>query len=223
MGKFIDLTGKRFNRLLVLERVENHITKGGNPKAQWLCKCDCGKEKIVKGCELRKKHSRSCGCYAREINSKRMTTHGKSSTRLYITWNNMKQRCYNAKNKEYKDYGGRGITVCEEWLDKENGFISFYNWSMSHGYQDNLEIDRIDNDKGYSSNNCRWATRKEQLNNYRKNHVITYQGQQYSIKQLSEKLNISERVLRYRIESNWNEEDLSLPPKFNNKIIRNKR
>lgn len=111
----------------------------------------------------------------------------------------MKSRCYNKNDKRYKDYGGRGIIVCDEWLDKENGFMNFYQWAMASGYKDNLTIDRIDNNGNYKPNNCRWATDKEQSRNRRSNHLIKYKNETHCIAEWAEKLNIKQTVLIQRI------------------------
>lgn len=122
--------------------------------------------------------------------------HGGKGTRLYRIWQMMKNRCHNPKTPRFKDYGARGITVCDEWKDD---FKTFYDWSMSHGYEEHLTIDRIDNDKGYSPDNCRWATYLVQGNNSRHNHTITYGGETHSLSDWARKLGIPVHVLSNRI------------------------
>ena len=163
MAALKDLNGQRFGRLVVLER------NGSNNQgaAEWLCRCDCGTTHTAAGYQLRRGSVRSCGCLSAENTEKRSTTHGKSNSRLYRVWSSMKNRCSCASHRNYASYGGRGITVCEEWL---HNFQAFYDWAVANGYDENAPymectIDRIDNDKGYSPDNCRWVDIKVQRHN----------------------------------------------------------
>ena len=160
MAKLIDLTGQRFGRLTVVERTGT--SKNGN--ALWACRCDCGNVAVVRGASLKNGITRSCGCLIAESTKDRNTTHGLRKTRLYHVWANMKDRCLNPNTPSYSYYGGRGITICDEWRDD---FQAFYDWAMANGHRDDLSIDRIDNDKGYNPDNCRWATHSEQMHNRR--------------------------------------------------------
>lgn len=163
MSALKDLTGQRFGRLVVLERVENTKQR----RARWKCQCVCGNKTVVNGFHLTRGETKSCGCLSHDVKVKRCTVHGKRKTRLYHLWSNMKQRCYNQKDRRFNQYGGRGITVCDEWL---HNFMAFHDWAIASGYDENAPfgqctIDRIDNDKGYSPNNCRWVDMKVQRNN----------------------------------------------------------
>lgn len=211
MSKLIDLTGQKFGRLTVVERAEDYVGKSGNRKVRWLCKCECGKEAIIRGCDLKDGHTKSCGCDPKRHNKK----HGLGGTRLYSTWNGMKRRCSNPNDKEYKNYGGRGVKVCDEWIDD---FTKFYNWAVSHGYDDNLTIDRIDVNGNYEPSNCRWVTMKTQQNNKSNNHLITYNGETHTMKQWSEMTGISYEAIRSRLRKNWTvEKTLTVPVKEHKK------
>ena len=198
MSKCIDLTGQKFGRLTVIERAENAKDR----HSQWLCRCDCGKTLIVRGKSIRSGDTKSCGCYSRNLTIQRNYKHGHSKKdRIYNIWNAMKKRCYYKKDKCYKDYGERGISVCKEWL---HDFQTFYNWAMANGYKEDLSLDRINVNGNYEPSNCRWATNKEQANNTRRNRTITYQGKIQTIKQWANEININYHTLYSRIyTSHW--------------------
>lgn len=157
-----DITGLRSGKLVALRPTE----KRSSGKVVWECKCDCGNITYVQSTQLIHKHSKSCGCYSSEKTTEMNLTHGLTGTRLYRIWTSMKTRCNNPKRKGYSYYGGRGIAVCYEW---EHDFTMFYEWAINNGYSDALTLDRKDCDKGYSPDNCRWATWHEQRINQRRN------------------------------------------------------
>ena len=191
---FIDLTGQKFGKLTAIKRTENAKDK----HAQWICKCDCGNITIVQSSCLKRGHTKSCGCIRHEPPTNK--THGKSRTRLYTIWRAIIERCYNPQHKHYKNYGGRGIAICEEWL---NDTQAFFKWAIESGYREDLTIDRIDANGNYEPSNCRWATRKEQANNRRGNHLVTYNGKIQTIAQLADEIGMDSNVLRARINNNW--------------------
>lgn len=158
MGKLIDLTGRQFGLLTVCRRSKEKAVR-----VKWLCICQCGNKITVEGQHLRSGATISCGCYHKDELSKRIKKHGYSETRLYSIWHGMKCRCFTKNHIAYAYYGGRGISICDEWLD----FMKFRKWALLNGYSDNLEIDRIDNALGYEPNNCRWVTHAENMKNLR--------------------------------------------------------
>lgn len=164
MRKMNNLKDQRFGRLTAI----CPVAKNNRNAVLWLCECDCGLDAIVESSSLVRGLTHSCGCLDREAHQLRpnRTVHGQCGTRLHRIWKGMKNRCNNANSLDYqKYYGSREITVCDEWL---HDFQAFYDWAISHGDHDNLSIDRLDNDKGYSPDNCRWATAEEQRHNQRR-------------------------------------------------------
>lgn len=190
-----DLTGKKFGRLTVIGL---HPTE--TRKTYWACQCECGNVKVVRSDSLQSGAIRSCGCLKKQQDRANLTanhSHKMSGTRIYWIWQGLKGRCYNPHDARYERYGGRGITVCDEW---KNSFESFYDWAIANGYSESLTIDRRDNDKGYSPDNCRWATNKEQSNNRSTNIRITIGNATKSLTEWCEifELDFGTVVERYR-------------------------
>lgn len=180
-------TGEKHGRLTVIEVAESK----SNGK-YWSCKCDCGNLTKATTNQLRTGHTRSCGCLHRD----RITKHGDHKTRLYSIWNGMKLRCSeSSRNKSsYKHYAGKGIRVCDEWLE----YTSFKKWALANGYEDDLSIERNDNSKGYNPQNCRWIPLSEQPSNTSRNAFIEYGGETLTLSQWSRKLGINTQTLKGR-------------------------
>lgn len=187
------MIGKKFGRLTVLSECEKRTNNG---KIRYKCNCECGNITDVIGENLRRGITKSCGCLLKEIVAKRSTTHGHTRTRMYTIWCNLKARCYNINEPRYKDYGQRGIGVCDEWL---NDFMSFYNWAINNGYNDNLTIDRIDVNGNYTPNNCRWITLEQQQENKRNSVKFTYNGETHCLRKWCSILNINYKTVHKRI------------------------
>lgn len=185
---FIDFSGKRFGKLLVLNKKE----KRGHYNF-WLCKCDCGKSVWIRSNSLNNGHAKSCGC------NKKRTLYEKPTKEinLYKIWSGMKARCFNKNCLNYPHYGLRGIKVCDEW---SKDFMSFYNWAVENGYKKGLSIDRIDVNGNYEPANCRWATAKEQSNNQTKTIRINYKGEEKTISDLCYVFGIKYSTLYGRIK-----------------------
>lgn len=192
------LKGQKFGRLTVLDKLHNYHK---NNRIYWLCVCECGNLIKVNSSQLVSGQTQSCGCLRKDLLLQRNIKHDKCNTRLYNIWGGIKQRCYNKNQPQYKDYGGRGIAVCDEWKDD---FQAFYNWAVSNGYKSNLSIDRIDNNKGYSPTNCRWAARKQQNRNTRQNRNITINGKTHCLKDWCKILGLKRSTVSNRINQyNW--------------------
>ena len=188
MVNYIDLTGQRFGQLTVLYRVENN----DRGEIQWLCHCDCGNDTIVTSGHLRSGGTKSCGC----LYKRKPKYDGEGSyDPMYPTWNNMINRCNNPNSNRYDDYGGRGITVCDEWLD----FNNFRNWANETKTDETLTLDRLNNDLGYSPDNCRWATAKEQNSNKRNNLLFELNGEICTLKEWCRRFNVNYLTIYSRI------------------------
>lgn len=196
MPPLLNIIGKKFHRLTVLERVP----RVGD--SRWKCKCDCGNITHALGYNLTGGAVKSCGCLQREEASKYMTKkktiHGMARTRQYRIWNGMKNRCLNPNSEGYKDYGAKGITVCERW----HKFMNFWE-DMKEGYSDNLSIDRKDNEKGYCKENCRWIDMVGQANNRTNNRPITLNGVTMNLHQWARKTGIKPNTIDERLKRGW--------------------
>ena len=184
------IIGKRFGKLVVVEL--DHVNNG----TYWRCKCDCGREKIIRRGQLTSGDTISCGCYWEEKHGTFGLKHGMSKSKLYAVWSGMVQRCTNPKASNYYRYGGRGITICDEWRTNSK---AFFDWAIANGYSEGLTIERVDNSGSYCPENCRWVGRVTQQNNTRRNHFVTWNGVTHSIAEWSRLLGINHATLRYRV------------------------
>lgn len=210
MSKALDLAGKKFNRLLAIERVYDRPLK--THSAIWKCLCDCGNITYVPASKLCSGEIKSCGCLARETSSRtlkslskeerirRATHHGMTKTRLYSIWSHMKERCYKSNTPSFYLYGMRGINVCDEWL---HSFEAFRDWAISNGYADSLTLDRIDCNGNYCPDNCRWISMFEQQHNKRNNVMITYNGETKCTSEWEREFGIRRGTAKARIQKGW--------------------
>lgn len=188
------MIGKTFGELYVEAQAETKHYECNRGELRYVCRCSCGNTTIVSGTSLRSGHTKTCG-HCAEIDG---TPVGK--TRLYRIWSGMKNRCFNPHEPAYKNYGARGITVCDEWRDD---FHAFAEWSLSHGYAENLSIDRIENDGIYSPDNCRWATDLTQANNTRNNINIEIDGETHTLAEWSRISGVGVTTIRCRLKLGW--------------------
>lgn len=208
MPKLIDLTGVRFNRLLVVERAG--ASTYGQPK--WSAVCDCGNTKTFFGNSLRTGASQSCGCLLQET----ITKHGKSKTREFTVWQMMLQRCNNKNHVSYPSYGGRGIFVCQEWSESFSVFLADMGQAPSHTHT----LDRINNDLGYSKENCAWKTPMEQGKNKRNNKLITANNQTHHLKEWARILGTGKSTITNRLNRGMSEHDAINTPISSNRYRR---
>jgi hypothetical protein len=209
--KRIDLTGKRFNRWTVLYLDKEKSTKH---LSMWVCKCDCGSIRSVLSANLRKGKSKSCGCLRNQIVSELFSTHKEAKSALYKRWCSMKERCSQVGNKIYHD---RGISVCDDWKD----YTTFRNWALANGYKEHLQLDRIDNEKGYSPENCRWVSRTQNQNNRRDNVKFTFCGVTMTLSEWSVKQNVPYKALWARLNKyRWSFEKAITTPVRQHKVYK---
>lgn len=201
--ELIFLNGKKFGEWEVLKRAKQNTSSGA---AMWTCQCNCGVIKDIGGFELRRGYSKSCGCLKRTLAAERCTIHELSKINkegkkhpLYKSWEGMKYRCYNKKSTYYRDYGGRGIKVCERWLEFNNFYLD-----MGDTYKKGLTLGRIHNNKGYYLSNCRWETAEEQQNNRRNCHYLEIDGITLTITQWARHNGINPSMAFNRIARGWN-------------------
>jgi len=209
VGKIRNLKGKKFGRLTALHEC-------GRDKRRyvlWRCKCECGNIVDLPSVVLIHGYTSSCGCLARDLLTERNTKHGMSWHPLYIVWKGIKARCQNPNDLGYKNYGGRGICVCDEWQE----FAPFMEWALANGYKQGLDLDRRNNDGDYSPDNCRFVTRTVNNRNKRTNRRVTINGVERTVIEWSEKSGISSRTLVRRLNLGWNPEDILKPPRVLNK------
>lgn len=203
-----DITGMIFGRLTVIKRVEN----AKNNESRWLCSCECGNFHTSTVSHLNSGDTRSCGCLFIEG----ITKHGKNNSAEYHAWEMMIDRCFNTNNKNYHHYGGRGISVCDEWKD----FKKFYR-DMGDRPSKSSSIDRIDNNLGYYKENCRWATRSQQMRNYRLNNLLTFNNETRCVSEWAEITGINKSTISKRVgEYGWSvDRALSEMPNPRNRIF----
>lgn len=200
-----DISGNIYGNLTVLRRGEDYVKPSGAKDVRWVCLCLCGKEKLIRTTSLKNGDTKSCGCLNVKLASKRFKKHGMCKSRLYSILTDMKSRCFNKNNKRYNDWGGRGITICDEWLENPEKFIL---WANENGYSDKLTIERIDNDKNYCPDNCKWADYSEQNINKRisKNNTSGYVGVYFDVKNSVWRAQLSHKKKKVNIGTFTNKE-----------------
>ena len=211
--------GKRYGRLVVIGF--EHEPR----KWKWRCECDCGKITMVSPGDVKSGKTRSCGCLHDECIKERATKFKHNvyeNKRLYSIYNGIKKRCYNSHEERYKDYGGRGIVMCEEWLNPNSGFDAFVEWSLANGYTEEMTIERKDVDGNYEPSNCEWLTLREQACNKRDTIWVDYKGEHIQLRKLCERLGVSYDTVHDRVrDRGWSIEDaVSIPSNRANSFSR---
>lgn len=210
-----NLIGMVFGRLTVIERADDYIKPSGECIPMWKCKCECGNECIKNQYSLLEDYTHSCGCLRIENTIKAHIKHGESKDRLYNIWMNIKKRCYDQNCPDYKNYGERGIIMCDDW---KNSYEKFSDWAFANGYKANTPrgkctIERINVNGNYCPKNCKWADMKEQGNNKRNNRIIAIEGKTLTVAQWAEHMGVSPRLIYCRLHRGWSEYDAVMIPK----------
>lgn len=220
MPRKINLLGQTYGKLTVIsEKKPRYASSHKTPRLirRWECLCECGKITVVDQGSLRSGNTRSCGCGCAENRLRIMTKPNEEKRefskekRLRKIIGLVKQRCINPNNTNYKNYGARGIKVCKEWQGP-TGIDSFCRWALENGYEDNLTLDRINVDGDYEPSNCRWVSQKEQMNNTRVNHTLSYNGKTQSVTKWADEMKVSPGTLFKRIKLGWSDERVILTP-----------
>lgn len=210
----LHLPDERFGSLTLLEEATS-LPRKDRPQyseRRWLCRCDCGNEKIIRQSNLVNSTTKSCGCLANQTAKNRFRTHGKTGTYLHKIWNSIKRRCFNKNQDAYKHYGGRGITIYFKWLNDFNAFESWIIENIGHRPTPKHSLDRIKNNEDYKPNNLRWSTQKEQTNNQRRNALMTFRNRTHTLTQWSEKTGIPIGTIFKRRKLNWSVEEILTTP-----------
>ena len=195
----------KYGKLLVLKEVEPYYSPSGGKHVQYLCRCDCGTEKIILREHLISGATQSCGCIR---GRKESELHDVINSRIYRIWGNMINRCTNESNPAFRNYGARGIKVCDEWMT----FSNFYAWSTENGYSETLTLDRKDNNDGYNPQNCRWVDTVIQANNKRNNRILKLNEESHTAAEWSRILNVPYKSLHRRISLGWSDERILTQP-----------
>lgn len=213
--KFEDISGQKFGRLTAIKCLGTNEAK----QTLWECQCECGNTIVAHKQNLKNGHTKSCGCYNKDIASERAKTHGESRSRIYIIWHDMLLRCYSTKHASYNLYGGRGITVCAEWKDS---YETFRDWAYNNGYSESLSIDRKDVNGNYCPENCRWSDGYVQANNTRRNRMFTINGRTDTLANWCRKYNAPYARVCSRLSLKWDIVEALTTPKLPSKAYRNK-